>query len=201
MQPQSQYDPSASRFQSLPPQSSAMFLTSINVPLDYSHPNISIPVNEPAGSSKRRHWVITRSLTRRGRERDDDSDLPEVSDLQALREARAVDFGSFAPLAGALDEEMRRQGIIPQESDIEARTSDIIRQSLDSEAAAHKNCATAGSSETSGLGTSGYWNSQRAAAAEEYVRDLVYGGVDGLAYIRSLAEFVTAEVRAIFPVI
>jgi bromodomain-containing protein 7/9 len=126
--------------------------------------------------------------------------MPEVSDLQALREARTVDFGSFAPLAGALDEEMRRRGITPQESDIEARTSDIIRESLDSEAAAQKNSAATGSSETSGFGTSGYWNSQRAATAEEYIRDLVYGGADGLAYIRSLAQFVTSEVRVVPPI-
>ena len=35
-----------------------------------------------------------------------------------------------------------------------------------------------------------YWTSQRAAEAEDYIRDLVYGGADGLAYVRSLAEFV-----------
>ena len=35
-----------------------------------------------------------------------------------------------------------------------------------------------------------YWTSQRAAEAEDYIRDVVYGGVDGLAYVRSLAEFV-----------
>ena len=37
---------------------------------------------------------------------------------------------------------------------------------------------------------SAYWTSQRAAEAEDYIRDVVYGGVDGLAYVRSLAEFV-----------
>lgn len=36
-----------------------------------------------------------------------------------------------------------------------------------------------------------YWTSQRAAEAEDYIRDVVYGGVDGLAYVRSLAEFVS----------
>ncbi|KAF8811316.1 hypothetical protein BYT27DRAFT_7253025 [Phlegmacium glaucopus] len=35
-----------------------------------------------------------------------------------------------------------------------------------------------------------YWTTQRAAEAEDYIRDIVYGGVDGLAYVRSLAEFV-----------
>lgn len=36
-----------------------------------------------------------------------------------------------------------------------------------------------------------YWSTQRAVTAEEYIRDIVYGGVDGLAYVRSLAEFVS----------
>ena len=35
-----------------------------------------------------------------------------------------------------------------------------------------------------------YWTTQRAAEAEDYIRDVVYGGVDGLAYVRSLAQFV-----------
>lgn len=47
-----------------------------------------------------------------------------------------------------------------------------------------------------------YWTTQRAAEAEDYIRDIVYGGVDGLAYVRSLAEFVGGShlhwVRAYF---
>jgi bromodomain-containing protein 7 len=44
-----------------------------------------------------------------------------------------------------------------------------------------------------------YWTSQRAAEAEDYIRDVVYGGVDGLAYVKSLAEFVCASrVRVVF---
>ena len=44
-----------------------------------------------------------------------------------------------------------------------------------------------------------YWTSQRAAEAEDYIRDVVYGGVDGLAYVRSLAEFVAdSRVRVVF---
>lgn len=35
-----------------------------------------------------------------------------------------------------------------------------------------------------------YWSNQRAAEAEDYICETVYGGVDGLAYVRSLAEFV-----------
>ncbi|KDR66932.1 hypothetical protein GALMADRAFT_1137065 [Galerina marginata CBS 339.88] len=90
---------------------------------------------------------------------------------------------------------------------------DLIRASFDCESAAKKlggaEGASAGVSPTTTLpqailqlnaqlnelnGASllagGYWTTQRAAEAEEYVRDLVYGGVDGFAYVRSLAEFV-----------
>jgi bromodomain-containing protein 7 len=188
----SQYDPSSSRLQSQPPL--APFPTSINFHLDYSPPNISIPTNEPTGSTKRRHWVISRNLSRRGNQKDDDSELQEGPDTQFLREAHAVDFGSFAPLAGALEEEMRRRGITVQESDVEATTLDVLRESVDCEAT-NKDHAVPGSldSARAGAQSSDYWNSQRAAEAEEYIRDLVYGGVDGLAYVRSLAEFVTVE--------
>ena len=40
------------------------------------------------------------------------------------------------------------------------------------------------------LTENGYWV-RRGRQAEDYLRDVVYGGVDGLAYVRSLAEFVT----------
>ena len=183
---QLQYDPS-SRLRSLPPQT---FPTSINFPLDYSPPNISIPQNVHEGSSKRRHWVIARNLSRRGKEKDDDSEMPEVPDFQSLREVHAADFGSFAPLAGALEEEMRQRGIMSQEGDDEAKTFEVLRESLDCEATANRDDLAP---ESAGVGAGDYWSTQRAAAAEEYIRDLVYGGVDGLAYTRSLAEFLTFE--------
>ena len=44
-----------------------------------------------------------------------------------------------------------------------------------------------------------YWSPACAKEAESYVRDVVYGGVDGYAYVRSLAEFVggkPGQVRA-----
>lgn len=43
--------------------------------------------------------------------------------------------------------------------------------------------------------TRGYWTDGRAGEAEEYLKDVVYGGVEGFAYIRSLAEFVTDPPR------
>lgn len=41
------------------------------------------------------------------------------------------------------------------------------------------------------LGTeAGYWNEKRARDAQAWLSEVVYGGVDGLALVRSLAEFV-----------
>lgn len=85
-------------------------------------------------------------------------------------------------------------------------TLELIRASLDCEKAAKSmnvdessgtgpgtvGTATNGNSNTNATNSimSGYWTTKRAAEGEAYVRDLVYGGIDGLAYVRSLAEFV-----------
>jgi bromodomain-containing protein 7/9 len=187
---QPQYDPTTLRSQSLPLQLPTPLLTSINLPLDYSPPDLVVPVAEAAGPSGRRHWVITRNLTRRGKEKDDEHELPEVLDLRPVREVHAVDFGSFAQLAGALEEEMRQRGILVQDGDDEVKILDSLRESVVCETTATGDHQL-GLMESAGSGVTDYWTSQRAAAAEEYIRDLVYGGVDGLAYTRSLAEFVT----------
>jgi len=88
----------------------------------------------------------------------------------------------------------------------EERVFDAIRVSLDCEAAGKK-LHTGGLEAKSAVfndanaGRDGYWTTQRAAEAEEYIRDVVYGGVDGLAYVRSLAEFVSRpqlEVRSLY---
>jgi bromodomain-containing protein 7/9 len=178
-------------------QSSTPFLTSINLPLDYSPPNILVPLAETAGHSSRRHWVITRNLTRRGKEKDNDPEISEGLDSRYLREAHALDFGSFALLAGALEEEMRRRGILIQEGDDETKALDSLRESMVCEATAAGDHLQSGSVESAGSGVTGYWTSQRAAVAEEYIRDLVYGGVDGLAYTRSLAEFVIVAQQSV----
>ncbi|PPQ99835.1 hypothetical protein CVT24_009629 [Panaeolus cyanescens] len=79
-------------------------------------------------------------------------------------------------------------------------TIELIKNSLDVEAVAkktsvedaHSNIALLGPN-TKQLGE-GYWTNQRAAEAEAYLRDMVYGGVEGYAYVRSLAEFVNGDV-------
>lgn len=105
-----------------------------------------------------------------------------------------MDFGSLALLAGELAEEMKRRGI---SGDDEQKTMDIIKDSLDCVQQPPASDASAG---PSGLGASSYWSTTRTTEAEDYIRDVVYGGVEGLAYVRSLAEFVSLpEVGTVFP--
>ncbi|CAA7264461.1 unnamed protein product [Cyclocybe aegerita] len=168
-----------------------------------------------AAQPRRRHWTINRNASSRqkGKERDDEltQDGPvELPPWQMPREAHATDFGSFAALAGALAEEMKKRGIsstslpngVEKDKDKEGLDQevsfDLIRSSVDCEAIVKEreekgkqavaSVVTTGSREGAVLG-SAYWTDQRAAEAEEYLRDVVYGGADGFAYVRSLAEF------------
>lgn len=110
------------------------------------------------------------------------------------REAHAIDFGSFALLAGELAEEMRRRGLAPSVEKEEEANLDLIRSSFDYQDRANTLGGTSSTtSDTADLLANGYWTAQRAAEAEEYVKDVVYGGVDGFAYVRSLAEFVDRD--------
>jgi bromodomain-containing protein 7 len=143
----------------------------------------------------------------------------EVPAWQVAREAHGVDFGCFALLGAELEAEMRRRrfgvgvngttGVVGEKGDREEDVLlGLVRSSLDCSQAARNvgggdDGATAAPTmaptpaptfKTARTGANllanAYWTSQRAAEAEDYIRDVVYGGVDGLAYVRSLAEFV-----------
>lgn len=130
----------------------------------------STDIQSTTKSSKRRHWTINRNAPTRvnkTKEKDDDDDVPA---WQVPREAHAVDFGAFAALSGVLG--MRGLGS-------EEAFFDVIREDVDVTMAVEEQSHES------------YWTRKRAADAQDYIRDVVYGGVDGLAYVRSLAEFVT----------
>jgi hypothetical protein len=69
-----------------------------------------------------------------------------------------------------------------EEGEVEGRILEEIRQSL---SVGQRQGHT-----TEGEHGYSYWTQGRAKEAEEYLWDVVYGGLDGLAYVRSLAEFV-----------
>lgn len=171
------------------PQPPLNYVGATSVTPDYQLPALPVhPVGPQDG--KRRHWLITRNVTGRqkGKEREDDPEaILDIPWWQVPRDAHATDMGSFALLAGGLADEMVRRGLPAH--DHEETTLDLIRDDLDCESLA-KTLAQKGVASGLGFPVSGYWTVQRATEAEEYIRDIVYGGVDGLAYARSLAEFV-----------
>lgn len=136
-----------------------------------------------------KHWTINRSgNARRMRE---DGALPAADDPEEhAREAHALDFGSLALLAGELAAEMRRRGETLPEGleEADSKVKATVRASLELPVEEDK---------LDGSVVANYWSTNRALEAEEYIRDVVYGGVDGEAYVRSLAEFVgTAPLNA-----
>jgi bromodomain-containing protein 7/9 len=185
-------------------QSRSAFPTATAAPLTYTF-SLSQPSSAPTSTLKRRYWTITRNPVSRtkGKEKDDDIEISDIPAWQTPREAHATDFGPFALLAGELAQEMRRRGVsVSPGTGVDEDQStmlDMIRNSLDCETGAKTvaNGATIeslpGTEELSSplFHAKDYWSLKRAAEAEEYLRDVVYGGMDGLAYVRSLAEFVT----------
>lgn len=119
----------------------------------------------------KKHWVVQTNYSSRGFKKEEPERVPE----RLERPVHAVDWGSFALLSAELSEELRRRGLTDNDG------IDIVRESLDPEDNSRKRKRDDGHK---------YWNLGRAAQGEDYLRDVVYGSVDGYAYVRSLAEFV-----------
>ncbi|EAU83578.1 hypothetical protein CC1G_07951 [Coprinopsis cinerea okayama7 len=185
------------------PQASTSYPLPSSLPFRHSPPDIpSIPDLTTERPAARRHWTIARGVSsRKGKEKEDEDG--EDTSWQAPREVHPADFGSFSILAAELGEEMRRRGMAPmlvypgQEQQIhfnhirESLSVDPVAKSKpDGEKASAVDAADP--QEQADL-VKNYWTAERIAEAEGYIRDLVYGGEDGLAYVRSLAEFMDYE--------
>lgn len=121
-----------------------------------------------ATPTKRRHWTINRHS---GRGRAKDGDEEDAHTSFPGREHTTTDYGSMSVLMARLAAETTVQNINDQ-----PKLFDLLRNSID------------GRDVPSPSDT----NPTEAAAldAQDYIWSLVYGGVDGLAYVRSLAEFI-----------
>jgi bromodomain-containing protein 7/9 len=139
--------------------------------------NIPTPAYRPSPkhktslkTPKRRHWTVTRNTATRVnkiKEKDDEDDVPA---WQLPREAHTVDFGAYSGLTTEMGY---------TELGTEETFFDAIREDMDE------------LMDVDESDPDEYWTAQSAAKAQDYIRDVVYGGVDGLAYVRSLAEFVS----------
>ncbi|OCH85872.1 hypothetical protein OBBRIDRAFT_784195 [Obba rivulosa] len=131
---------------------------------------------------KRRHWTISRNAPGRGRVREKDED-EEIPAWKVPREPVATDFGTYSTLVSLLAME-RRTRDLAADLGSEERLFEALRLSVEN----RSSCLP--QQVVSEDPTEKYW-SGKAREAEEYVRDIVYGGVDGIAYVRSVAEFVS----------
>lgn len=95
---------------------------------------------------------------------------------QVPREAHAVDFGAYAGLI----EEMGIEELGTEEAFFDAIREDV-NEIMDNDE----------------LSQNEVWSAKAAAEAQSYLWDVVYGGVDGLAYVRSLAEFVSPPIISV----
>ncbi|EEB90423.1 hypothetical protein MPER_11372, partial [Moniliophthora perniciosa FA553] len=171
-------DPSMSQT----PQPPTRFPTAVNA--TPNRPAVStVP---PDASSKFRYWTIQRNATSRSRAKDkeDEREDNDDTDWKLPREAHSTDFGSFALLAAEIAEEMKRRGTFKDEED---GLFSIVRESLDIEAAVSR----LKPQQLVSTPLQNHWSPARALEGEGYIRDVVYGGSNGLAYVRSIAEFLS----------
>lgn len=104
---------------------------------------------------------------------------------QTPRDVEHTDHGSFATLLDQLAQESSR--CTPADLSSAEKLLQVIRSSVDQNLPDYDLVVQP----KTGVGEA-YWK-EKAAPAEDYIRDLVYGGVEGLAYVRSLAAFVHHE--------
>ncbi|KAH7925991.1 hypothetical protein BV22DRAFT_1033385 [Leucogyrophana mollusca] len=172
-------------------------LTPLYPPLtteDTSPPSFPGPVNTPNNRpfpkfltidpspnsrplKKRRHWTVVKNAPSRAKMKDKDED-DALPTWKVPREPWPSDFGSFGDLADVVAGDIGAQDVslaLGSEDKLFA----AIRSTVEYRPLKRK-LATIEDE---------YWTGEKAEEAEEYIRDIVYGGVDGLAYVRSLAEF------------
>lgn len=133
----------------------------------------------------RKHWTVSRNIAgRRTRDKEDEDPPPN---WKTPREPEAVDYGSFAILASKVVEDA-------QDCDADLSSAshllDVLRSSLEADqppAPAEPSMPNIERLEA-GLPEETYWGGW-GHQADDYLTDIVYGGIDGYAYIRSLAEF------------
>ena len=122
------------------------------------------------------------SSSRRAKDTNDE----EISEpWKEPREHHHLDHGSFAALVDQLVEESKSTHV-----DLTGAENllQLIRSSIDTNLPDYDLAVQA----KDNAGDEAYWK-QKAGQAEDYLRDVVYGGPEGVAYVRSLAAFVHHE--------
>ncbi|KAH7907594.1 hypothetical protein BJ138DRAFT_1070003 [Hygrophoropsis aurantiaca] len=155
------------------------FPVPVNIPPDRPVPELATVDSSSTAkpSKKRRHWTIVKNAPSRAKakEKEDEDTTPA---WKVPRDPLLFDYGSFADLPSVIAEDINTQDISGALGS-EEKLFGAIRSTVEHRLLKRKLPES----------ENDYWTDQKAVEAEEYIRDVVYGGVDGLAYIRSLAEF------------
>lgn len=141
------------------------------------------------GKRKLHHWTITRNPPRnRARDADDNDDSTGAHLGKRRRVAEAMDYGSFSQLTGLVAAE---NGVLADDFDEAFSTEEKFLNSL--KISLEKLTRPVEMPDKMDIDGEKVLDLEPVVEADEYVRDVVYGGIDGLAYVRSLAEFVSVS--------
>ncbi|KAL1721567.1 hypothetical protein EV715DRAFT_288308 [Schizophyllum commune] len=198
------YDPN--RGQSVQPQGPAAPNLPLPTTLPPSHIRDVDAYDPPRVLGKRRHWTITRNVSSRWRGDRDEAE-EEDPPWKVPREAHTTDFGSLAVLASEIEAEMQRRNVQPRSvndpNEEERLFMETLKETLEPDPAKVSKVMHATGSirepEEDEMGPrmmqheAMFFTPTMAVEAEEYLRDVVYGGVAGYAYVRSLAQFVSGR--------
>ncbi|KAI6131727.1 hypothetical protein EV401DRAFT_1850228 [Pisolithus croceorrhizus] len=140
--------------------------------------------------NKRKHWTIVRHSATRSRLKEADQEEHTVSASKMSHEALPVEWGTFAELLGRLAADpASRANICSSEQNLLA----ALRGSISSKQVPHWTPASLPSWSSTDppvlQSESDLWTDAAVRNGWDYLLDVVYGGVDGFAYVRSLAEF------------
>ena len=183
-----------------PPPSEQDSSQQINLPLPINVPTlieISTPATTPAApvsqptptesgnKSKYRHWTITRPTPQRGKAKDlTVEERPPTPEWRKPRPLHTADYGLFPSFATTSPSS---PGGKPEALATQERLFGGLYASLENPAVAIGSSGVSSSSTT----TINKRPTATATVAQSWLREVVYGGWDGLAYTRSVAEFVT----------
>ena len=148
------------------------------------------PVSQPTSTeggggnkSKYRHWTIARPTPQRGKAKDPTvEERPPTPEWRKPRPLHTADYGLFPSLAIAAPSS---PGGKPEALATQERLFGALYASLENPGVAID------SSEAFSSATINKRPTATATVAQSWLREVVYGGWDGLAYTRSVAEFVT----------
>lgn len=145
----------------------------------FLNPQLSTQV---VGEKKLKHWTITRNPPRPVRANQDDEENVIYGQNVQRSEASHSDYGAFASLLGVIAAE-RGQSIDDFEVFFGSHEKILaqIRSSIQNDEVPlpsdNSNCDA-------------HTEQVEISLSDDYLREIVYGGVDGLAYFRSIAEFI-----------